>query len=124
MVLSTLKVPDPDEVHRKLLIVVIVAVAVVIVKGKSHCVRLGPALATGSAIKLKTNDFDCCVAQGLTGITYMVKVTEPLALSIADGRYIGFLASAVVVNEPVPLDSQRIDPAKKLLVIVVPLIAY
>ena len=37
---------------------------------------------------------------------------------------VGFFASAVVVNEPVPLDSQRIDPATKLLEIVVPLIAY
>jgi hypothetical protein len=100
------------------------AVAVVIVNGKSHCVRLGPALAIGSGIKLKTNDFDCSVTHGATGITYIVSVTEPLVLSIFDGIYIGFFGSAVVVNEPVPLVTQRIDPAKKLFVIVVPLIAY
>ena len=55
MMLSTKNEPVPP-VHFKLLKVAILAVADVIVKEESHCVRFGPALASGSGIKDKTND--------------------------------------------------------------------
>ena len=65
--------------------VFIVALAVLIVKGKLHCVRSGPALATGVGIKVNTNDLDCSTVQGVSGLTYIVNVTEPFALSIFEG---------------------------------------